>query len=131
MRSFIEKVDFFGGNDPEKLVAEFGTPLYVYNEDIIRKSMRTLKNIITKYPYTANFSMKANSNLTILKMALEEGLNADAMSEGEMRLLLKAGFPSDRIFFVPNKLIYSKLLILDNLICQSYFYTLPLTGLIL
>ena len=102
MRSFIEKVDFFGGNDPEKLVAEFGTPLYVYNEDIIRKSMRTLKNIITKYPYTANFSMKANSNLTILKMALEEGLNADAMSEGEMRLLLKAGFPSDRIFFVPN-----------------------------
>ncbi len=109
MRSFIEKVDFFGGNDPEKLVAEFGTPLYVYNEDIIRKSMRTLKNIITKYPYTANFSMKANSNLTILKMALEEGLNADAMSEGEMRLLLKAGFPADRIFFVPNNVAVDEL----------------------
>lgn len=102
MRSFIEKTDFFGGNDPEALVAEFGSPLYVYNEDILRQSMRTLKNIITKYPYTANFSMKANSNLTILKMALEEGLNCDAMSEGEIRLLFKAGFPADRIFYVPN-----------------------------
>ncbi|MBO4242743.1 MAG: diaminopimelate decarboxylase [Clostridiales bacterium] len=102
MRSFLEKTDFFGGNDPEALVKEFGSPLYVYNEDILRQSMRTLKNIITKYPYTANFSMKANSNLTILKMALEEGLNCDAMSEGEIRLLFKAGFPSDRIFYVPN-----------------------------
>ena len=54
MRSFIEKTDFFGGNDPEALVAEFGSPLYVYNEDILRQSMRTLKNIITKYPYTAS-----------------------------------------------------------------------------
>lgn len=120
MKSFIEKVDFFAGNDPEKLAAEYGTPLYVYNEDIIRQSMRTLKNIITKYPYTANFSMKANSNLTILKMALEEGLNADAMSEGEMRLLFKAGFPAERIFFVPNNVAVDELkFAVDNKIMVS------------
>ncbi len=102
MRSYIESVDFFKGNQPETLVAEFGSPLYVYNEDIIRNSMRILKGLIKKYPYTANYSMKANSNLSILKIALEEGLNCDAMSEGEIRLLQLAGFPSERIIFVPN-----------------------------
>ena len=102
MKSFVENVNFFGNENPEELVQKYGTPLYVYNEEIIRKHMKAVANVITKYPFRANYSMKANSNLTILKMALEEGVNADAMSVGEMMLLLKAGFPSDRIFFVPN-----------------------------
>ena len=102
MNSFIEKSDFFKGNDPEKIAKEYGTPLYVYNEDILRDRMRNVTKVITKYPYTANFSIKANSNLHILKMALEEENNCDAMSVGEMTLLLKAGFPTERIFFVPN-----------------------------
>ena len=102
MNSFIEKSDFFKGNDPEKIAKEYGTPLYVYNEDILRDRMRNVTKVITKYPYTANFSIKANSNLHILKMALEEENNCDAMSVGEMTLLLKAGFPAERIFFVPN-----------------------------
>ena len=109
MRSYIEESNFFKGINPEDIAAKYGTPTYVYNEEIIRKRMREVANVITKYPYRANYSMKANSNLTILKMALEEGLNADAMSEGEMRLLIKAGFPSDRIFFVPNNVDKSEL----------------------
>lgn len=102
MESFINEINFFKGNDPEKLTAEYGTPLYVYNEDIVRSNLKRLQGLIKKYPYTTNYSIKANSNLTLLKIALEEGLNCDAMSEGEIRLLQKAGFPSDRIFFVPN-----------------------------
>ena len=102
MKSFINESDFLRGVSASKLLKEYGSPLYVYNEELLRKSMRTVASIITKYPYTANFSMKANSNLTILKMCLEEGLNCDAMSEGEIRLLMKAGFPKERIFFVPN-----------------------------
>ncbi|MCR4650897.1 MAG: diaminopimelate decarboxylase [Lachnospiraceae bacterium] len=102
MNSYIKKVDFFKGNDPEKIVEEYGSPLYVYNEDILRAHMRAVESVITKYPYTANYSIKANSNLEILKIALEEGLNCDAMSVGELKLLLMAGFPKERIFFVPN-----------------------------
>lgn len=104
MNSFIEKRDFFKGNDIEKIVKEFGTPLYVYNEDILRKRMSEVAGIITKYPYKANYSMKANSNIEILKIAKEENVNCDAMSEGEIRLLLKAGFTPDQIFFVPNNI---------------------------
>ena len=104
MNSFIEKKEFFKGNDIEKIVEEFGTPLYVYNEDILRKRMSEVAGIITKYPYKANYSIKANSNLEILKIAREENVNCDAMSEGEIRLLLKAGFTPDQIFFVPNNI---------------------------
>lgn len=99
MKSYVESTDFFRGNDPEELVARYGSPLYVYNEATIRDRMRAVAGLITKYPYTANYSMKANSNTAILKIALSEGVNCDAMSEGEIRLLERAGFPYDKIFF--------------------------------
>ena len=70
MSSYIKNIDFFKGNKPEDLVSEFGTPLYVYNESVIRKQMRKVEGLIKKYPYTANYSIKSNSNLSILKIAL-------------------------------------------------------------
>ncbi len=102
MDSFIGSADFFKGNDPEQIVQKFGTPLYVYSEDIIRSRMNSVAHVIEKYDYTANYSIKANTNIEILKLALDEGINCDAMSVGELMILKKAGFPSDRIFFVPN-----------------------------
>ena len=102
MDSYINSSSFFKNNDPEELAKKYGTPLYVYNEEIIRSHMRDVAGVITKYPYTANYSIKANTNIHILKLALEEGLNCDAMSVGEITMLLKAGFPKERIFFVPN-----------------------------
>ncbi len=102
MESYISSSQFFMENDPEKLAAQYGTPLYVYNEDIIRSRMEAVANVITKYPYTANYSVKANTNIHILKLALQEGVNCDAMSTGEITMLLHAGFPKEKIFFVPN-----------------------------
>lgn len=102
MDSFINSIDFFKGNNPEDIVKEYGTPVYVYSEEILRSRMHNVSEVITKYPYTANFSIKANTNISILKLALEEGNNCDAMSVGEIQMLLKAGFPEERIFFVPN-----------------------------
>lgn len=120
MKSYINEVDFFKGNSASELLKTYGSPLYLYNEDIMRSNMKTLKNMISKYPYTANYSIKANSNLSILKMALEEGLNCDAMSEGEIRLLMLAGFPTDRIFFVPNNVSAAELqFAIDNNIMTS------------
>ncbi len=102
MDSYIKQVNFFAGNNPEDIVNEYGTPLYVYNEAVIRGHMDAVAKVITKYPYTANYSVKANTNIHILKLALEEGNNCDAMSVGEIKMLEAAGFPYERIFFVPN-----------------------------
>lgn len=120
MKSFIKEYDFFNGNNPEKLAKEYGTPLYVYNEKNIREHLRSVKGVITDFPFTANYSMKANSNLSILQIVLSEGVNCDAMSEGEIRLLMKAGFPKERIFFVPNNVSKDELqFAIDNDILTS------------
>ena len=50
MNSYIDNTNFFKGNDPEKIVKEYGTPVYVYNEDIIREHMDSVAKVITKYP---------------------------------------------------------------------------------
>lgn len=102
MISFTQQTEFFGNSNPQLLAEEFGTPLYVYNEKILRERMQRMAHLITYPGFTANYSIKTNSNLSILKLALEEGLNADAMSPGEIFLLLKAGFPKERIFYVSN-----------------------------
>ena len=109
MNSFIESVNYFKGNNPEDIVKQYGTPLYVYSEEILRDRMHKVSQVITKYPYTANYSVKANTNVNILKIALEEGLNCDAMSTGEIEMLFKAGFPKERIFFIPNNVAASEL----------------------
>lgn len=102
MESFIETTNFFGNANPEELAQKYGTALYVYNEAILRDRMRKMARLVTLPNFTANYSIKSNSNLSILKLALEEGLNADAMSPGEIFVLLKAGFPKEKIFYIPN-----------------------------
>jgi diaminopimelate decarboxylase len=97
-----DAVNFYRGNDPAKLVKEYGSPLYVYNESILRERCRELKALVDYPHFFVNYSVKANSSLAILKIAREEGLLADALSPGEMFLNLKAGFKPEEIFFVSN-----------------------------
>lgn len=102
MYSYTKDVQFFGVTNPEELSRIYGTPLYVYSEQILRQRMQDMTGILKDEAFTANYSIKTNSNLSILKIALQEGLNADAMSPGEIHALLEAGFPKERIFYVGN-----------------------------
>ncbi|WP_058486225.1 diaminopimelate decarboxylase [Defluviitalea phaphyphila] len=94
--------NFFGNSNPIDLIKEYGSPLYVYNERIFRERCREMKNLVSYPNFSVNFSVKANSNLHLLKIALEEGLNVDAMSPGEMFVELKAGFKPEQILFISN-----------------------------
>lgn len=97
-----DSVDFFKGNKPSDLTAKFGSPLYVYSEEILRQRCRDVKNLV-KYPkFSVNYSAKANSNLAFLEIVHEEGLNVDAMSPGEIFVELKAGFKPEQIFYISN-----------------------------
>ncbi len=97
-----DQLNIYEGNDPCALVEDYGSPLYVYNERIIRQNCRDLKSMISYKNFQINYSVKANSNLTLLKIVCQEGLDMDAMSPGEIYLGMKAGFDASRIFFVPN-----------------------------
>lgn len=94
--------DVFEGASPFDLCRTFGSPLYVYNERIIRERCRELKSAFPESYFDINYSTKANSNPQVLKLIREEGFNVDAMSPGEILLEMEAGFPSSQILFICN-----------------------------
>ncbi|NSW91988.1 MAG: diaminopimelate decarboxylase [Firmicutes bacterium] len=99
---YTVQTKFYGKTAPDKLLKEFGSPLYVYNEAILRERCREMANLIPYPHFKSNYSIKANSNLELLKIARDEGLHADAMSPGEIYVLMKAGFKPEEIFYVSN-----------------------------
>lgn len=99
---FTPTVNFYKGTAPDKLVQEFGSPLYVYNEDILRQRCREMKNLVSYENFAPHYSIKANSNMHLLKIVHEEGLYADAMSPGEIFVLERAGFNPNEILYVCN-----------------------------
>ncbi len=94
-----------GGCDAVELAENYGTPLYVMDEDIIRKNMRAYKDAIDKY-YDGNgkayYASKALSAMYMYKLASNEGLGADVVSGGELYTALKAGFDAKDICFHGN-----------------------------
>ncbi len=101
---FTEQTEFYGRTSPNKLIEEYGSPLYVYNENILRQRCREMLNLINYKRFNVNYSIKANSNIELLKIIKNEGLNADAVSAGDIFVLLKAGFSPNDIFFVSNNI---------------------------
>ena len=63
MNSYVDNVNFFEGNNPEKIASEFGTPLYVYNERIIRDRMHKVNQVILKLPTKCNLGFMPSSFL--------------------------------------------------------------------
>jgi len=97
-----EQTNFFGNSDPFSLINEYGSPLYIYNEKILRERCREMKNIIPYKNFSVHYSIKANNNLTLLKIIKDEGLNVDAISPGEIYINLLAGFLPSQIFYISN-----------------------------
>lgn len=94
-----------GKNDAVELAKEFGTPLYVLDEDLFRKNCRVYKNAMDKY-YGGNglvlYANKALCTLFTCRAAMEEGLGVDVVSGGELHTAIKAGFPMDKVYFHGN-----------------------------
>ena len=100
--AYSDSLRFFGDTSPAQLIAQYGSPLYVYNEDILRARCREMKNLVSLPGFTACFSTKANGNPHLLRLIREEGLLADAMSPGELAMLQQAGFDKNSICYVCN-----------------------------
>jgi diaminopimelate decarboxylase len=94
-----------GGCDTLKLAADFGTPLYVFDESYIRTMMRTYKQTIDK-EYNGNgmvlYASKAFSCEAIYCIAKQEKIGVDVVSGGELYTALKAGFPAKNIYMHGN-----------------------------
>jgi diaminopimelate decarboxylase len=73
-----------------KLAKKFGTPLYVYSATAIRERYRTLERAFHHVRHTLCYSVKANSNLSILRLLAGMGAGFDIVSGGELERVRRA-----------------------------------------
>ncbi len=94
----------FGGADVVKLASEFGTPLYIVDENVLRGNCRAYKESFeAKYPnVTVILASKALMTLAVARIAASEGLAIDVASIGEMRGGVLAGVDPANMFYHGN-----------------------------
>ncbi|NLI73745.1 MAG: diaminopimelate decarboxylase [Euryarchaeota archaeon] len=102
MRDFecIDNHMIIGGIRAADLAEEYGTPIFVTDEEAVRENYRAIYQAFSRrMPTRINYACKANSNLAILRILEQEGSCIDAVSIGEVEACLRAGFSPDRILY--------------------------------
>jgi diaminopimelate decarboxylase len=93
-----------GGLDVAALAQEQGTPLYLYDEATIRAQCRAFRlAFVVRWPESAiAYAGKAYLSPALCRVLLDEGLELDAVSSGELGIALRAGFAPERIHLHGN-----------------------------
>ncbi|WNQ09340.1 diaminopimelate decarboxylase [Paenibacillus aurantius] len=93
-----------GGCDTMELAAQFGTPLYVMDEALIRQRCREFVQAFraSGLSFQVAYASKAFCVMAMCRLVEEEGLSLDVVSDGELHTALQAGFPPERIHFHGN-----------------------------
>ena len=91
---FVESVSV------RRLASKLSTPFYLYSESNIAENFKSFSNNFKKSKPLICFSVKANSNIQILKVLKKMGSGADVVSGGELLKALKSGIK-------PNKIVFS------------------------
>jgi diaminopimelate decarboxylase len=74
----------------------FGTPLYIYSASTIRERLQLFQQAFRQVPHTICYSVKANSNLSILRLLAQMGCGFDVVSGGELQRVLHASRASTK-----------------------------------
>ena len=75
----------------ERLARRFGTPLYVYSATAIQSRVAAYERAFEKQPHTICYSVKANSNLAVLRILASLGCGFDVVSGGELQRVIHVG----------------------------------------
>jgi diaminopimelate decarboxylase len=82
-----------------RIADEVGTPAYVYSRASIEAAYRNLDRAFGSLPHTLCYAMKANSNLSVLRVLARLGSSFDIVSGGELDRLGRIGIPGNRVVF--------------------------------
>lgn len=92
-----------GGVDAVGLAKEYGTPLWVIDEEGFRQNCRSVYQAFTGLgDARVIYASKTLSNLSILRIVDQEGLGLDVASGGELYTALQSGFPREKIYMHGN-----------------------------
>jgi len=87
------------GVSVERMADELGTPLYIYSEKTLKRHFKVFDSAFKKADHLVCYSVKANSNIAVIKTFVDEGGGLDIVSGGELYRALKAGANPARIVF--------------------------------
>ncbi|MCX0378672.1 diaminopimelate decarboxylase [Clostridium perfringens] len=95
---------YVGGVKASALSKEYGTPLYVIDEELLRSNCRRYYNAMKceERGNRVTYAGKAFINMSMCNLVNEENLYLDVVSGGELYTAYKAGFPLERIYFHGN-----------------------------
>ena len=85
--------------DYHALAEKYGTPLYLYDFDKIKQDFLALKNSFKPAKSLMSYAVKANSNLSVLKLIASLDGGGDCVSLNEIKRCLQAGIPNYKIIF--------------------------------
>ena len=93
-----------GGCSAVDLASEFGTPLYVYDEETLRGMCREFTGAFTRSYADSKvvYASKAYVNPALARLMAEEGLGLDVVSGGELAVARSVDFPPEDIYFHGN-----------------------------
>ena len=92
------------------LVSKYGSPLYVYDANIIESQYNRMANAFSSVQkLKINYAVKANTNINILKVLKNLNAGVDCVSIQEVKLALKAGFDVNDIFFTPSGISFEEI----------------------
>jgi diaminopimelate decarboxylase len=83
----------------DTLAQAYGTPLYVYSRNAIIDRYRAFDQAFAPLDRLIAYSVKANGNLSVLRVLAEQGAGADIVSGGELLRALRAGIPGAQMVF--------------------------------
>ena len=86
------------------LAREYGTPLFVYDADLVRERYRDLYRFIPYPKLEIHYALKANYQIGILEALRDEGCGIDAVSPAEVELALKLGFKKESVIYTANNM---------------------------
>ncbi|MEM4867125.1 MAG: diaminopimelate decarboxylase, partial [Sulfolobales archaeon] len=90
---------YIGSLKAEHIAESFGTPVYVYDKEVVVSNYKELVESIGYRDLEVMYACKANSNVEILKTLRELGSGLDAVSPWEALLGLRLGFRREKILF--------------------------------
>lgn len=90
---------YIGSISAEDLIKKYGSPLYVYDAEIIKDRYETLRKYITFPDTDFHYACKQNPNLQIVRFLKKLGANIEVMSPAEVKLALKVGYQPQQIIY--------------------------------
>ena len=96
-------------NDLQSAVKEFGSPLYVYDTETIKRQYERLRKTFSGIKLKIKYACKANTNLEIMKYLRSLGAGLDVVSIEEALLGIKAGYKPSDILFTPNCISFNEI----------------------